>query len=439
MYEFERIEKLKKDIEKNNNPKDMIELGEIYDSFNNEFLAEKYFKMASEYNSLEGLFKLGNFYLDNNRLNSAENCFKELADKGNNEFQNSLAKVYRRQLKYDLAEKYYKLSMESGNQKAVFNLGYMYFLIKKYDLAIEILKELSDDPRACLTLGKIYHIKDDFENCEKYLKLTGSHSTAYLVLGKLYKEKEMFDLAEKYFKLCADEKDDKEAQRELCQLYHHQKNFALEEKYLKLIINNGDLKSFVILAEKYTEEKRYEEALELYKKIEDKNLNSICNCPFEESIIMCNLGKCYLKLNKFEEAEKYLKYVDEVDSFDCYLEVADIFYKAGMKEKAEKYYLSAFKEVKYREYEDSKKKKAKISYCLGEIYLNANKLSSAEEYLKIAVENKYGAEAIQLLATVYEKQSNLGLAKKYYSEANTEEAKSRLSVIKQKENLIKNL
>ena len=93
IYEFERIEKLKKDIEKNNNPKDMIELGEIYDSFNNEFLAEKYFKMASEYNSLEGLFKLGNFYLDNNRLNSAENCFKELADKGNNEFQNSLAKI----------------------------------------------------------------------------------------------------------------------------------------------------------------------------------------------------------------------------------------------------------------------------------------------------------------------------------------------------------
>lgn len=180
--------------------------------------------------------------------------------------------------------------------------------------------------------------------------MAGSHSTAYLVLGKLYKEKEMFDLAEKYFKLCADEKDNKEAQRELCQLYNHQKNSALEEKYLKLIINNGDLKSFVILAEKYTEKNRYEEALELYKKIEDK-----------------------------------------------------------------------------------------ISFCLGEIYLNTNKLSSAEEYLKIAVENEYGSEAIQLLGTVYEKQNNLGLAKKYYSETNTEEAKNRLNIIEQKENLIKNL
>lgn len=429
MYELERIEKLKKDIEKNNNPKDMIELGEIYDSFNNEFLAEKYFKMASEHNSLEGLFKLGNFYLDNSRLNSAENCFKELADKGNSEFQNGLAKVYRRQLKCDLAEKYYKLSMESGNQKAVFNLGYMYFLIKKYDLAIETLKKLSDDPRAYITLGKIYYIKEDFENCEKYLKLAGSHSTAYLVLGKLYKEKEMFDLAEKYFKLCADEKDNKEAQRELCQLYNHQNNSALEEKYLKLVINNGDLKSFVILAEKYIEEKRYEEALELYKKVEDKDFISICNYSFEENIIMCNLCRCYLRLNKFEEAEKYLKYIEKLDYFDFYLEAADIFYKAGMKEKAKKYYLSAFKDVKYREYKDSKKKKAKISYCLGEIYLSANKLSSAEEYLKIAVENKYGAEAIQLLGTVYEKQSNLGLAKKYYSEANTEEAKNRLNII----------
>lgn len=47
MYELERIEKLKKDIEKNNNPKDMIELGEIYDSFNNEFLAEKYFRLVN--------------------------------------------------------------------------------------------------------------------------------------------------------------------------------------------------------------------------------------------------------------------------------------------------------------------------------------------------------------------------------------------------------
>ncbi|WP_462351208.1 tetratricopeptide repeat protein [Fusobacterium varium] len=152
--------------------------------------------------------------------------------------------------------------------------------------------------------------------------------------------------------------------------------------------------------------------LELYKKVEDKDFISICNYSFEKNIIMCNLCRCYLRLNKFEEAEKYLKYVDEIDSFDCYLEVADIFYKAGMKEKAEKYYLEAFKDIKYREYEDSKKKKAKISFCLGEIYLNANKLSSAEEYLKIAVENKYGARVIQLLGAVYEKQSNLGLAKK---------------------------
>ena len=395
--------------------------------------------MASEHDSLEGLFKLGNFYLDNSRLNSAENCFKELADKGNNEFQNGLARVYKKQLKYELAEKYYKLSIELGNQKAVFNLGCMYFLIKKYDLAIETLKKLFDDPRVYTILGRIYHIKKDFENCEKYLKLAGNDSLAYLLLGYLYKENEMFDLAEKYFKLCADEKDNREAQRELCQLYSHQKNFALEEKYLKLIINNGDLKSLVILAEKYIEEKRYEEALELYKKIEGKDLISICNYSFEENIIMCNLCKCYLRLNKFEEAEKYLKYIEELDYFDFYLEAADIFYKAGMKEKAEKYYLEAFKDVKYREYKDSKKKKAKISFCLGKIYLNANKLSSAEEYLKIAVENKYGSEAIQLLGTVYEKQSNLGLAKKYYLEANTEKAKNRLNIIKQKENLIKNL
>ena len=101
MYELKKIIELKENIIKNNNPEDMIKLGEIYDKLHNEFLTEKFFRMANENGSLEGLFKLGNYYLKKGKLNLAESCFKEMADKGNDEFQNSLARVYKEQLKFD--------------------------------------------------------------------------------------------------------------------------------------------------------------------------------------------------------------------------------------------------------------------------------------------------------------------------------------------------
>lgn len=80
-----------------------------------------------------------------------------------------------------------------------------------------------------------------------------------------------------------------------------------------------------------------------------------------------------------------------------------------------------------------------ISLHLGKIYLKINQIDLAEKYLITAVEDKNDLEANFLLGNIYEKQNNLELAKKYYSHANTEEAKNRLNIIKQKENLINSL
>ncbi len=439
MYELKKIIELKENIIKNNNPEDMIKLGEIYDKLHNEFLTEKFFRMANENGSLEGLFKLGNYYLKKGKLNLAESCFKEMADKGNDEFQNSLARVYKEQLKFDLAEEYYKLAIEQGNEKAVFNLGYMNFSIKKYDMAIKIWEQISDDPLIHIMLSKSYHYKKDLENCEKHLKLAGNNTEAYYLLGKLYIEKEMFDLAEKYLKICAKEKDDIRAQKDLYSLYINQRKYTLADKYLKMIVNNGDLKAILVLAEKYMNENKYKEAIEIYKNIKNNNLISFSENYFDEYELNDKLCKCYLKLEDFEKAEKYLEYIDEFEAFNYFIEIADIFYKKEMKEQAEKYYLSAFKIIKYREGEEFEEKKANISFKLGNIYIAEDKFVLAEKYLKKVVKNEYAIEAVYLLGTVYDKQNNLGLAKKYYSEANTEKAKNKLKIIEQKEDLINNI
>ena len=338
-----------------------------------------------------------------------------------------------------MIEEYYKLAIEQGNEKAVFNLGYMNFSIKKYDMAIKIWEQISDDPLIHIMLSKSYHYKKDLENCEKHLKLAGNNTEAYYLLGKLYIEKEMFDLAEKYLKICAKEKDDIRAQKDLYSLYINQRKYTLADKYLKMIVNNGDLKAILVLAEKYMNENKYKEAIEIYKNIKNNNLISFSENYFDEYELNDKLCKCYLKLEDFEKAEKYLEYIDEFEAFNYFIEIADIFYKKEMKEQAEKYYLSAFKIIKYREGEEFEEKKANISFKLGNIYIAEDKFVLAEKYLKKVVKNEYAIEAVYLLGTVYDKQNNLGLAKKYYSEANTEKAKNKLKIIEQKEDLINNI
>ena len=122
MYRDERIEELKNKISLIKDYKSMIDLGIIYNDSCNYTLAEKYFKMAREYNFEEGSLELGKFYLAWKQPNLAENCFKELADRGNDEFQNYLGTTYKLQLNLELAKKYYRLSMEQGNKKAIYNL-----------------------------------------------------------------------------------------------------------------------------------------------------------------------------------------------------------------------------------------------------------------------------------------------------------------------------
>ena len=275
MYRDERIEELKNKISLIKDYKSMINLGIIYNDSCNYTLAEKYFKMAREYNFEEGSLELGKFYLAWKQPNLAENCFKELADRGNDEFQNYLGTTYKLQLNLELAKKYYRLSMEQGNKKAIYNLGYLYFdLEDDFDSALELLETLdrTDDVQLCIILAKIYHKKKDLEKCKKTLKSVENDSLASYLLAELYTEMEKFDLAEKYFILSA-EKDDIDSQKKLYELYSEQGKSKLAEKYLKMMAKNGNLKAIFEIAQNYIDKEKYTEAIDYYKILENKELD----------------------------------------------------------------------------------------------------------------------------------------------------------------------
>lgn len=81
----------------------------------------------------------------------------------------------------------------------------------------------------------------------------------------------------------------------------------------------------------------------------------------------------------------------------------------------------------------------KIHLTLGKFYLKLDQLDLAEKYLKATEEYTDNIEIKYLLGTIYDQQNNLGLAKKYYSQIDTEDAKNKLNLIKKKENIIKNI
>ena len=374
----EKIKNLKKIIQKTNNCKAMIKLGKIYDDLNRLSLAEKYFKMAVENNSYKGLHKLGKLYLQTRKLNLAEKCFKELADNGDHECQNYLGLVYEKQLKIDLAE--------------------------------------------------------------KYLKIAGESSKAYYLLGDLYREYNKPELSEKYFILGA-EKDDSDCQEVLYKLYKSQNKIELSEKYLSLLIGNGNLKNVYEYAEECMNKQKFDKAIFYYKILENKKLDFYSSHNKQEKINY-NLCKAYLKVKNYEEAEKYLSIINIKNSSNICeysFEIAKIYEENNKLKEAEKYYLHSIKCLKDLDPMDCAVLHEKIHLTLGKFYLKLDQLDLAEKYLKATEEYTDNIEIKYLLGTIYDQQNNLGLAKKYYSQIDTEDAKNKLNLIKKKENIIKNI
>lgn len=442
MYKDKKMEQLKIRVAQNNDYVAMLELGEMYKGLD-YVLAEKYLKMAMQVNYYEGVMELGRLYTLYKKYNLAENCYKELAENGDADAQNYLGTVYKYQLKVDLAKKYYTLSMSQGNKKAIYNLGFLYYENGDYDLALNIWQNLNleEEPEIARTVAAIYYTKKEYEKAEQVLKMIGDDPMAYYFLGDLYKMWENEELAEKYFVLAA-ERDDIDALKALYELYVKQYKFDLSEKCLKRLADLGDLKAIYDYADLVLRDDRFDEAISYYKILEKQKLD-FYTFEDKEQRIKYNLCLAYLKTKNYDEAEKYLAAVDKENISEHFIKIAEIYEEYKMYDKAIKYYLLAENVLKYEnitDYRDEVVLFTKVYTRLGIIYYyNLNDDEKALDYLLRVMHYAEDTELSYIIATIYERQNNLGLAKQYYSISNVDGSEEKVVAIEQKEKLLKNL
>lgn len=441
MYKDEKMEQLKIRVAQGNDYIAMLELGEMYKDLD-YLLAEKYLKMAMQVNYYEGVMELGRLYLSYKKYNLAENCYKELAENGDADAQNYLGTVYKCQLKLDLAKKYYTLSMSQGNKKAIYNLGLLYYDENEYDLALSVWKHLNLEEEAEIAhrVAGIYYEKEEYEKSEQVLKMIGDDSMAYYFLGDLYKMWKNEELAEKYFILAA-ERDDKDALEELYELYTKQGKTDLAEQYLKKLVNLGDLKAIYDYAELALKYDEFDEAIYYYKILEKQKLD-FSTSEDKELTIKYNLCLAYLKTKNYDEAEKYLETVYKENNYNHIIEIAEIYEEHEDYDEAIKHYLLAESCINNREILDYGEKVVlftKVYAPLGIIYYNLNDDEKALEYLLNVAHYSEDTEMAYVIATIYERQNNLGLAKQYYSISTVDGSEEKVIEIEQKEELLKNL
>lgn len=175
--------------------------------------------------------------------------------------------------------------------------------------------------------------------------------------------------------------------------------------------------SYVAIGDIYFEEKRYEDAKDMYRKSLEYNENPQ---TYEK------LGDTYIKMNFFEAAdESYRKSIDLAGENASH----SIFYKRAyalkmiMKwdqasEPARRAVdiINSLPEIKYDR--ELQKKLAMYQTLVGEIYYNLQRIEEAKRTLEEAIKiDPYEDEAMLLLAQIYsnsENKSDLRKAKEYY-------------------------
>lgn len=175
--------------------------------------------------------------------------------------------------------------------------------------------------------------------------------------------------------------------------------------------------SYIAIGDIYFEEKRYEDARDMYRKAIDIG---------ENSLVYEKLGDTYIKMNLFEAAdEAYRKAIDllgEKASHSLFYKRAFALKKLSKWEQASEPAkraidtINSTPEIKYDR--EMQKKLAIYQTLIGEIYLNLRRFEEAKRTLEEAIKiDPYEDEALLLLAQIYsesENKSDLKKAKEYY-------------------------
>lgn len=231
--------------------------------------------------------------------------------------------IYKALKEFDNAIKYYDegICKLENEPSLYYNKAKTLMAMRKYEEAIEVYIEgakLNDADKEDFydEIGDAYKALQEYDNAiiwyEKVIKLNPNHSFEYRQIGNAYERRNHYDTAIAY--------------------------------YLKQIkINDNNPLNYICLAGAYKYKKQkikariyYKKALKLYM---DRNRDS--------SFDVCEIGRCYMELNKHKEAVFYLnkaieKPCNNCDFDGCY----EAYYILGEMYENEKDYETAYKYYK---------------------------------------------------------------------------------------------
>ncbi|MBI5206657.1 MAG: tetratricopeptide repeat protein [Candidatus Firestonebacteria bacterium] len=324
-------------------------------------------------------------YIKQNDLSNAILTLQEIVNRvpDNPEYLNDLGAIYAEYGKYILAQETFQKAITIAPKfiKSYNNLGLVFIKQGKFIQGIKVLED-----------GK----KKDIN----YPKIYSNLSLAYYEIKMIYKS---LDTLEEGFRNCPFDID---IIFSLAALYDQMgwKNLALDKYRLGLIKDPDNLQILTNLSAYYIKNELFEESIIYLNKI-----ISISPEYAKKGHVNYYLGYCYLKRNKYKEAEKYFKkeIADFPDNIEAHYQCYCIYRDTGFISKA----LLKYNDIKkidpdynflteqlppikrIREYSIFLKKEPNsIKY----------KLNLAEDYFKLGVLN----ETLKLVNSVLKKEKD---------------------------------
>jgi len=152
-----------------------------------------------------------------------------------------------------------------------------------------------------------------------------------------------------------------------------EKNPIIEIKLKKIkgLILTPELKKDLETGNKLYDEKKYEQAIEVYKNLLQKYPDAY--------IVNLNIGNCYFQMEKYDEAEKYYKKIIEInpENPDALIAIGNCYLNRGQKEEAIKWYNKiSFEKIK----------NPTVLYNLGNNFYENSQFNEALKYYKKAIE-----------------------------------------------------
>lgn len=281
---------------------------------------------------------------------------------------------------FEKAKKYFILASEQGHSNANVNLGSLYCNIDDHAIAYKYYTKVFDNPYALHQLGHLFsQMDDDIYNTHYYnIYNTDKYATAEKYFNDSIKLK--------YYDSYID----------LALLYKSVKNYDKALETAKLAIEKNISSAYSIIASIYYYIDNTNDAIQACDHIVNNDLKN-------SNAVLKILSTTHTNNKNYEMAEKYLKLLISKNDIDAYFQLVKLYIDTNRNDDAREI-LKIGTDLK-------------ITRCmvhLYKIYFIAGEYNLASDVLNKIDEYGEGEKLFNLASWIYEYQSDIHLAIKYW-------------------------